>query len=267
MEEILLKLQNSVDFFHDLSLKEIENLVRSVPKKILKKNEFLFKEGSVGNEMYLILSGEVRLYSATYRDEVDLVLDYGQYFGELGLLTRKPRTFSAISNQDNTTLLILNEHQLTKNFALAYRFFKQIVKELSSRTRALNIKYLEKKKMTDRLRAENTKKNKQIYTDQVPIKDVSLEETNFTNLDFLNSNFQNSNLSHCLFKGVQFQQINFHDADFSLTKNQDVQIMQSNLKEMDAQSAHFKKVTFENCRFQDVDFSKVDFEKTKIRKE
>ncbi len=64
--------------------------------KEFPKGTILFKEGDNGNEMYLINSGEVKLSRKTSQGDVILAsLGFGEFFGEMSVITNQPRTISA----------------------------------------------------------------------------------------------------------------------------------------------------------------------------
>ncbi|MHC4322004.1 MAG: Crp/Fnr family transcriptional regulator [Planctomycetota bacterium] len=64
--------------------------------KEFPKGTVLFKEGDEGKEMYLINSGEVKLSRKTSQGDVILArLGFGEFFGEMSVITNQPRTVTA----------------------------------------------------------------------------------------------------------------------------------------------------------------------------
>ncbi len=64
--------------------------------KEFPKGTVLFKEGDIGTEMYLINSGEVKLSRKTKLGTIVLAtLGFGEFFGEMSVITNKPRTITA----------------------------------------------------------------------------------------------------------------------------------------------------------------------------
>ena len=52
----------------------------------------IFKEGDLGSEMFIIQNGQVRVSRVIGEQERELaVLEKGDFFGEMGLLTNEPR--------------------------------------------------------------------------------------------------------------------------------------------------------------------------------
>jgi CRP-like cAMP-binding protein len=69
--------------------------------RIYPKDQYIFKEGDEGREMYYILQGRVRLEKRTGQVKKVLAeLETGAYFGEMSALIDAPRTASAIASED-----------------------------------------------------------------------------------------------------------------------------------------------------------------------
>jgi CRP-like cAMP-binding protein len=78
--------------------------------KSYKKSETIFEENTLGDEMYVIHSGKVKLSTKAPGREVELAtLGPGEFFGEMSLVDAAPRTATAISLEDNTRLIALDQ--------------------------------------------------------------------------------------------------------------------------------------------------------------
>jgi CRP-like cAMP-binding protein len=75
-----------------------------------RKSEVIFREGSTGSEMYLIHSGRVLL--SVRQDETRevplVVLNPGDFFGEMALVDDSPRSATASAVEDNTELIVMD---------------------------------------------------------------------------------------------------------------------------------------------------------------
>ncbi|XP_054257795.1 cAMP-dependent protein kinase type II regulatory subunit-like [Macrosteles quadrilineatus] len=92
-------LINNVPLLKTLEPFECSNLVDALTPKTFRDNDEIIKQGEQADGMYFVISGTVRLV-VKYDNGTDAllkVLSGGDYFGELGLLTNKPRAASAIS--------------------------------------------------------------------------------------------------------------------------------------------------------------------------
>ena len=71
------------------------------------KGAVIFRQGDIGNEMFVISSGRVRLTLGTGGHEKEVaVLGAGEFFGELSLLGTEPRSATAVAAEDSTLLAI-----------------------------------------------------------------------------------------------------------------------------------------------------------------
>jgi CRP/FNR family cyclic AMP-dependent transcriptional regulator len=75
-----------------------------------RKSEVIFEQGSTGSEMYLIHSGRVLL--SVRRNEGEqtplIVLNPGDFFGEMALVDDSPRSTSASAVDDDTELIVVD---------------------------------------------------------------------------------------------------------------------------------------------------------------
>ncbi|OHB87472.1 MAG: hypothetical protein A3D13_07850 [Planctomycetes bacterium RIFCSPHIGHO2_02_FULL_40_12] len=99
--------------------------------KEFPKGTVLFKEGDVGTEMYLINSGEVKLSRKTIHGNVVLAtLGFGEFFGEMSVITNKPRTVTAETISDcrlNVISKDILETLITGNPLVALSILKKLV--------------------------------------------------------------------------------------------------------------------------------------------
>jgi CRP/FNR family cyclic AMP-dependent transcriptional regulator len=75
-----------------------------------RKSEVIFEEGSTGSEMYLIHSGRVLL--SVRQNETQqiplVVLNPGDFFGEMALVDDSPRSATASAVEDDTELIVMD---------------------------------------------------------------------------------------------------------------------------------------------------------------
>ena len=89
-EVVTEELLRKVDLFKDGDVLFLSQVIMALRPKQAAQNEVVIKKGAMGNEMYLIVRGELEVL-----DEVGNVirtLKDGEIFGEVAILTSKPRT-------------------------------------------------------------------------------------------------------------------------------------------------------------------------------
>lgn len=100
------------------------------------KGTVLFKEGDTGTEMYLVCSGEVKLTRKTPNGEIVLaVLGFGEFFGEMSVITNQPRTVTAEVVSDCRLNIIskdILETLISSNPLVALSILKKLLFRLES---------------------------------------------------------------------------------------------------------------------------------------
>jgi CRP/FNR family transcriptional regulator, cyclic AMP receptor protein len=101
----------------------------------LPQGTVLFKEGEPGKEMYVLQSGKVTI-SKTVRDveKVLATLGPGEFFGEMAIISNKPRNATATVAEDARLLVIdpkTFESMIRGNAEIAVRMIKKLADRLS----------------------------------------------------------------------------------------------------------------------------------------
>lgn len=107
--------------------------------------EMIFSEGSLGDKLYLILEGNVRISRdvSGMGEEALAVLKSGDYFGEMALIDDFPRSADARSHEGCRLFVITKknlEDLLFVDRDLAYDLLWNFVRTLSGRLRGTNDK-------------------------------------------------------------------------------------------------------------------------------
>ncbi len=94
----------------------------------------VFREGDVGNEMYVIQAGKVNITKKSRDVETVLVtLGVGAFFGEMAIINQKPRSASAVVLEDARLLVIgpkTFEAMIRGNSEIAVRMIKILAQRL-----------------------------------------------------------------------------------------------------------------------------------------
>ena len=103
-----IELLANTTLFAKLKPQEID-LIASVLEEIsLKKGDFVYKQGDIGDSFYIVAEGETELVLRHEDGMVGVVgrLGKGEHFGELSLLTGTPRSLSVKAASDLTLLTL-----------------------------------------------------------------------------------------------------------------------------------------------------------------
>ena len=88
-------------------VKKIGIMFQTAIEEKYKDGEIIFKEGSFGDWIYVIESGEVEISKKIDGEKVVMVvLKPGEIIGELGFITKTPRTATATAIGDTTVGII-----------------------------------------------------------------------------------------------------------------------------------------------------------------
>lgn len=103
------KILKTVPIFKMLGKESIDFIVERLKFKTFEANETVCKVGDPGDEMYIIISGKVKIciYGEDEKSEqVVATLVSGDYFGEMALLTGETRSASVIAVESSETFVL-----------------------------------------------------------------------------------------------------------------------------------------------------------------
>ncbi len=136
------------------------------------KDQVIFRQGDAGDCMYYIGGGAVGIYTDYGTDkEVLLVeLNENQFFGEMGLIEKMPRSATAVVLENDTALVRLTEDGLDQMFAEKPSFILLAMQHLSSRLRKLTKEYAKACQMVSKMNDEENGKGQLTMNDEDAIK-------------------------------------------------------------------------------------------------
>jgi CRP/FNR family transcriptional regulator, cyclic AMP receptor protein len=97
-----------------LSSLEINFLTSLSKERKYGPNQVIFREGEMGNEMYVLLEGRVMIskYIPGAGEEALAFLERGGYFGEMALIDNEPRSADAKAHEDGAVVLVISREVL-----------------------------------------------------------------------------------------------------------------------------------------------------------
>jgi hypothetical protein len=134
-----------VKIFADLTDAQLESFVTFMEIERARQWTEIVKQGDQGDAMYLVLEGELRVrMMISGKESILVTLGPGEFFGEISLFDRGPRSADVVANTDSVLLKISAkkfERLLSQAPELAAPFLFAMGKTLTARIRADNKRY------------------------------------------------------------------------------------------------------------------------------
>ena len=105
----LLNFLSEVPFFSEVSKQSLEHLCDNLEEETFRKHEAIFKKNSIGNSMYVIFEGRVKVHE---NEHVYDELTAGDCFGEYALIDNNKRSASITAIERTIVLKIDRQHFL-----------------------------------------------------------------------------------------------------------------------------------------------------------
>ena len=124
-----------------LSSSELQLLATFSQEEQFRQGQAIFREGDPGDRLYIILDGQVRIsrFIPGVGEEALAILERGEFFGEMSLVDRSPRSADAIAHSPTVTVLAIDQRILTdilsRDPESATRFLEILCRILSRRLR------------------------------------------------------------------------------------------------------------------------------------
>ena len=98
----------NISIFSDIAEKELDIIASEMKRREYKAGELIFKEGDPGDEMYVVVDGGVSIFIVD-NDGKEVVLSEimkGNFFGEMSIIERTPRSATCRVIQDSVFLVL-----------------------------------------------------------------------------------------------------------------------------------------------------------------
>ncbi len=125
--------------YRDFDIKDIDILSKICTEERYKDKELICREGDPGGAMYIIKKGTVKIYKETKkRKKLIVLLSDGEFFGEMTLIDKSPRSASAYAGGDTELVkLSVDGFKRLKNqySATGFKVMSVLLKFMSHRIR------------------------------------------------------------------------------------------------------------------------------------
>ncbi|MEE9166709.1 MAG: cyclic nucleotide-binding domain-containing protein [Candidatus Neomarinimicrobiota bacterium] len=126
-----------VALFQEISGEEVARVAQISEERRLSAGESVFDEGDVGDSMFIIMNGQIRVHKSREKSGTQkevAVLSRGEFVGEMALLDQEPRSASA-SALEETVLLGIHGEDFYDLMASRVEIMQGIVRVLTRRLR------------------------------------------------------------------------------------------------------------------------------------
>jgi CRP-like cAMP-binding protein len=120
----------SIDLFSQIPGEDLAQVALIASEEAREASEDIFVEGDVGDALFLVIEGRVRVHRA---DKAIAELGERECFGEMAILDASPRSATVTALADVTLLKIAREdfeELLTENHAISMGIIKVLTRRL-----------------------------------------------------------------------------------------------------------------------------------------
>ena len=135
-------------FFNDLNDFEIEALRGSIQIKEYEAGDIIFKEGSRGSELYIVVSGKAGVNKMTAEgDQYKIItLEKGNVFGIMSFLDEINHDATIIAEQKSRVIKIEKaafDNIANSNLSIAFKILRRLAMHLTGIVRKTNREYMD----------------------------------------------------------------------------------------------------------------------------
>ncbi len=135
---IITNLLKKIQLFEGLDEQLQAEIIKHINLEYYPENFVLFREGDIGDKMYIIKSGNVRIFHAGETPSFDreiALLGENEFFGEMALISDVPRNATARTTQTTETFT-LKKVDFLNLISTDPSFAAQVSKEFLDRVKA-----------------------------------------------------------------------------------------------------------------------------------
>ena len=158
VEDGITKFINTIPFFKDFTDVEKTKLIsRADCFEKYNKEDVIFKQGDIGNTLFLVLQGEVTLTRlgtikvdegrVSLKEEVEkiiTILNCGSIFGEISMLTDSKRNVTARVDSAQVVIMKITKKLIDSlNHPTQIKFHRQLLLSLATHLDAMNSQFVD----------------------------------------------------------------------------------------------------------------------------
>ena len=139
-----LQFLANTELFGDLTDAQLALISQDIIPRHYEQGEVIFREGDPGEVLYMVQSGQVRIFVNSLDGSETSVILFGRagdIFGELAVIDGLPRSATAVA-LDNTTLYTIDRQAFSQHMRqmpqLSFNFMQELTKKVRYNTRQMD---------------------------------------------------------------------------------------------------------------------------------
>ena len=191
-------------------------------RKKYKPSEIIFKENDEGQEMFILISGAVELKKKAASGEtlLKLVETPNDFFGEMAIVDRCPRSATAVAVED-TEVIVVDQPTFEHLILTNGKFALKIIKILSDRIRCSNLQISELVSEVPQERCVRGMVDFALkYGEQIFNGGYKINITEMSNWVNSHTGLSRKDIGNCVFKLLRAKEIDY--APTSAKKKEDI---------------------------------------------
>lgn len=102
----ILPILKKIPLFSELTEEDHAEIVKHITMQYFPTDYTLFSEGDMGDKLYILKSGMVRIFHPGDPDSAIATLGPNEFFGEMALFEDRPRSASAVTTTESEVFLL-----------------------------------------------------------------------------------------------------------------------------------------------------------------
>ncbi|EKD93142.1 MAG: cAMP-binding protein [uncultured bacterium] len=102
----ILPILQKIPLFEELNESDHAEIIKHINLNYFPINYVLFSQGDPGDKLFIIKSGSVKIFSPDKPTEIIAMLGPNEFFGEMALFEDRPRSASAMTNEESEVFLL-----------------------------------------------------------------------------------------------------------------------------------------------------------------